>query len=287
MGVALPNELRQIVPDAVNRTIGSPEFQDRVAASLNRPLTQSIERELSHSLHNNIIPAFQKLAFETTREAITETERKHNETIARFEQLRYQDSQKIDQLMGTVKTLSDNMNTLVKQQADFQDQVRQAQDDYFAGQSPSTAPTPKGQHQQQQQQGYHPQQHPHQQPQPTPYHPQQHHGHQAHHQVQAKTPAQLEAEDIENLLKSGKYEDGTIKWLQSKERQAELFDEVMVHYRYDFLPNLSQLVLLSVSAAVSVKFEHKVAERLSWLEGVLNVLDPMVSVLKYFFVKRC
>lgn len=205
LGVALPSELRQIVPEVVNRTIGGPEFHDRVAASLNRPLAQSIERELSHSLHNNIIPAFQKLAFETTREAIAETERKHNEAIARFEQLRFQDSQKIDQLMGTVKTLSDNMNTLVKQQADFQDQVRQAQDDYMAGQSPSSAPTPKGQ------QGYHPQQHPHQQPQSSPYH-QQHHGHhQAHHQVPPKTPAQLEAEEIENLLKSGKYEDGTIK----------------------------------------------------------------------------
>jgi hypothetical protein len=67
------------------------------------------------------------------------------------------------------------------------------------------------------------------------------------------------------------------QWLQSKERQAELFDEVMVRYRYDFLPNLSQLVLLSVSAAVSVKFEQKVMERLSWLEGVLAVLDPMAS----------
>lgn len=60
----------------------------------------------------------------------------------------------------------------------------------------------------------------------------------------------------------------------------------MVHYRYDFLPNLSQLVLLSVSAAVSVKFEHKVAERLSWLEGVLNVLDPMVSLLLQLYNHR-
>lgn len=69
-----------------------------------------------------------------------------------------------------------------------------------------------------------------------------------------------------------------MQWLQSKERQAELFDEVVVRYRYDFLPNLSQLVLLSVSAAVSVKFEEKVFERLSWLEGVLAVLDPMVTL---------
>lgn len=53
---------------------------------------------------------------------------------------------------------------------------------------------------------------------------------------------------------------------------------MVVRYRYDFLPNLSQLVLLSVSAAVSVKFENKVFERLSWLEGVLAVLDPMVTI---------
>lgn len=52
----------------------------------------------------------------------------------------------------------------------------------------------------------------------------------------------------------------------------------MVRYRYDFQPNLSQLVLLSVSAAVSVKFDHKVMERLSWLEGVLAVLNPMVCL---------
>lgn len=75
-----------------------------------------------------------------------------------------------------------------------------------------------------------------------------------------------------------------MQWLQSKERQAELFDEVVVRYRYDFLPNLSQLVLLSVSAAVSVKFEEKVFERLSWLEGVLAVLDPMVTPLSVLHI---
>lgn len=53
---------------------------------------------------------------------------------------------------------------------------------------------------------------------------------------------------------------------------------MVVRYRYDFLPNLSQLVLLSVSAAVSIKFDNKVYERLSWLEGVLAVLDPMVTI---------
>lgn len=43
------------------------------------------------------------------------------------------------------------------------------------------------------------------------------------------------------------------------------------------MPSLSQLVLLSVSAAVTVNFENSVQDRINWLEGVLSVLNPKVS----------
>ncbi|KAI5852202.1 hypothetical protein BZA05DRAFT_337241 [Tricharina praecox] len=231
LAVSLPQELRAIVPNAVNQSLAQPDLLNRVTENLSRPLTQVVERELTHCIHNTMVPAFQKLAIETAQKAVTEAERKHNETITALEQMHRNDSRKIDQLMATVQQMAETMNNMAKNQAEFQEQVRQAQVEYYE------------------------------------------HGGQAIEPE--KSAEQLEAEEIEDLLRSGKYEDGTIKWLQSKERQAELFDEVMVRYRYDFLPNLSQLVLLSVSAAVSVKFEHKVMERLSWLEGVLAVLDPM------------
>lgn len=236
---SLPRELRSILPEAIGRTLTQPEMLNRISESLSHPLTQAVEREFSHCLHATVIPAFQKLAVETAQKAVIETERKQKETITALEQMHLNDSRKIDQLMATVKQLSETMTIMAKSQADFQEQVQQAQAEYYE-----------------------------QSPQPQPQQ-------QSQEQTMPKSQEQLEAEDIENLLRSGKYEDGTIKWLQSKERQAELFDELMVRYRYDFLPNLSQLVLLSVSAAVSVKFEHKVMERLSWLEGVLAVLDPM------------
>ncbi|KAI5787089.1 hypothetical protein EDC01DRAFT_617623 [Geopyxis carbonaria] len=241
VSVALPNELRAIVPDAVNHCLSQPDMLNRISDCLTRPLTQAVEREFQHSLHNSMIPAFQKMAMETAQKAVIESERKQNETIMHLENMHKQDSKKIDQLMATVKSLAETMDTMAKAQTDFQDQVRQAQEEYYGGHSNHPAAP---------------------EPARVAAPPQQ-------------TPEQIEAEEIESLLRSGKYEDGTIKWLQSKERQAELFDEVMVRYRYDFLPNLSQLVLLSVSAAVSVKFDNKVLERLSWLEGVLAVLDPM------------
>jgi len=231
LSTSLPHELRNVVPDAVNRALLQPDLLNRLSESLTHPLIQAVEREFSHNLHATLIPTFQKVAAETAQKAVFESERKQNETITTLQQMHLNDSRKIDQLMSTVKQLSETVSAMAKSQTEFQDQVRQAQADYSQANAAET--------------------------------------------TQQKSAEQLEAEEIEELLRSGKYEDGTIKWLQSKERQAELFDEVMVRYRYDFLPNLSQLVLLSVSAAVSVKFDHKVMERLSWLEGVLAVLDPM------------
>jgi len=249
LSLSLPTELQRVIPDAVRRTMSQPDITSRISESLIAPLTKTVELEFSHTLSTTIVPTFQRLAVDAINKVVVEADQKQNETIRMLEDMHQQDSRKIEQLMSAVQSMSETIagmaksqSDMAKAQADFQDQVRQAQAEYSQSYDSTAAPTP-------------------QQPKPQPK-PQ-------------KTPEQLEAEEIEGLLRSGRYEDGTIKWLQSKERQAELFDEVMVRYRYDPLPNLSQLVLLSVSAAVSVKFEHKIMERLSWLEGVLAVLDPM------------
>ncbi|KAH0610910.1 uncharacterized protein H6S33_011337 [Morchella sextelata] len=250
VGNAVPAELHAVIPDVLRRTLSQPEFLARLAETIAKPLSKAVENELSRSMQTAIIPAFQQIAIEGAQNIIKEQERKHHEMIANMERIHQQDSQKIDQLMGlvdVVKTMSDNIQAMAKSQNEFQEQVQRAQAEYVQAYEGGT----NGEQDV----------HAHARV-PTPPPPQ-------------LSPEELEAQEIENLLRNGKYEEGTIKWLQSKERQAELFDEVVVRYRYDFLPNLSQLVLLSVSAAVSVKFENKVFERLSWLEGVLAVLDPM------------
>lgn len=202
LSTSIPTELRQTVPDAVNRALSHPDMLNRISDALIHPLLQAVEREFSHSLHSSLIPNFQKYAMESARNAIAETERAHNETITRLEHMRIQDSKKIDQLMGTIMSLSESMNTLVKQQSDFQEQVRQAQEEFFAGQTSAAsqsrgAPEPLNHHQQHHQHQYpQHQQTPRQYQQPVP---------------PPKTAEQLEAEEIESLLKSGKYEDGTIK----------------------------------------------------------------------------
>ena len=170
---SINHELRSIMPEAVNRALLQPELITRLSDSMISPLTQAVEREFSHSLHTTIIPSFQKQAIETTQKTLVEVERKHNDAIAAFEQAQRNDSRKIDQLTTIVKQMAETMSAMAKNQADFQEQVRQAQAEYYE------------------------------------------HSPQVQAQTQVlepeKTPEQLEAEEIENLLMSGKYEDGTIK----------------------------------------------------------------------------
>lgn len=180
LSVSIPNELRQIVPDAVARALGHPELLRSISDQLVQPLTQAVQREFSHTLQNSIVPSFHRLALDAAQKTVLDVERKQNETIAKLEHLHVQDSQKIDTLIAQVQQLTETVSTMAKAQADFQDQMRQATDEYY-GQNQSHTPSVQAVNE------------------PPRVQPVQ------------KTPEQLEAEEIESLLRNKRYEDGTIK----------------------------------------------------------------------------
>jgi hypothetical protein len=66
------------------------------------------------------------------------------------------------------------------------------------------------------------------------------------------------------------------QWLQAN-RQVELFDEVFVLYRPELVQSFSQLVILSVCAAVSIQLSTNRVPRLRWMEVALNFINPRVS----------
>lgn len=183
VGSAVPAELHAVIPDVIRRTLSQPEFLARISESIAKPLSQAVENEMSRALQTAIIPAFRQVAIEGAQKIVVEQERKQNEMMAAMERVHLQDSQKIDQLMGlvdVVKAMSDNITAMAKSQAEFQEQVQRAQAEYVqayegAGeqevQAHARVPTPPPQ----------------------------------------LSPEQLEAQEIERLLRNGKYEEGTIK----------------------------------------------------------------------------
>ena len=62
------------------------------------------------------------------------------------------------------------------------------------------------------------------------------------------------------------------QWLQSA-RQGELFDLLFVRVNPRFLLNVTPLVALSVSAAITASFEKYIERRLEWLGTVLTNID--------------
>lgn len=72
------------------------------------------------------------------------------------------------------------------------------------------------------------------------------------------------------------------QWLQSG-RQDELFEKYFVRYSPEYLGQVSQLVALTVAAAITGLMDDFLAERLSWLEVILHNMDVLVSV---FVVSR-
>lgn len=174
----LPAELHAIVPEAIKKIFNQPEFMARIGEAVSRPLVYSVEQGISKTICDSLIPAFKQLLHETTTKSAAESDRKHNETIQALERMHIQDTQRIDQLTNTVKSLADIVQVMAKSQAEFQDQVQRAQAEYVQAyeQTGEPEPAPRA---------------------PTPPPP--------------PTPEQLEAEETERFLRNGRYEEGTIK----------------------------------------------------------------------------
>lgn len=85
--------------------------------------------------------------------------------------------------------------------------------------------------------------------------------------------ANPELEAIVNDVEQGRIEQGTIRWLQSSDPEM-VFREYFRKMDPIFLRGLSQIVVLSVAAAVtSTLNESYLGERLSWLEVSLGTVD--------------
>jgi hypothetical protein len=98
-------------------------------------------------------------------------------------------------------------------------------------------------------------------------------------EVEAVAPQSEELSEVERLtqmLRNAEYQQATIEWLQSA-NQAELFDHLFKFLNPLYLQQVSPLVALSVSAAITSSFETNVELRLEWLGTIVSNIDASVS----------
>jgi hypothetical protein len=91
------------------------------------------------------------------------------------------------------------------------------------------------------------------------------------------SPEELEVEEIGRLMDESKFEEASVKWLQSGQ-SVGLFDKLFINYTPDYLQTaVSPLVAFSVGITVANAFEQNVHARLDWIYTSLNTVDTKVS----------
>ncbi|KAJ5383366.1 hypothetical protein N7517_001277 [Penicillium concentricum] len=278
LGGAFNEELRQVLPKAVINAMQQPPVVKAVSDSVAQKLAPRIEAEVTRVMQSSIAPMIESLA-RTTKKVESDMERHFQAQINQYEAQRQSDTAKIEEISAVLRGLSKTVSLLAAHQGH---QIQQSQSPQHgnshrevlnvnkrsSGRQPSEnhvrMPQPLAQ--------------PVLQPQVIP--------------VQALAPApvpvaspvarspeEIEMGDVVQLINTGHFEQGTIKWLQSNQ-QADLFDNFFVHISPTYLSRLSAIVMLSVAVAVTTTMQTNIGQRLHWLEVVLQNVNPRDTDLR-------
>ncbi|OBW64530.1 MAG: DNA-directed RNA polymerase [Aureobasidium pullulans] len=230
----VPGELKASLAPAISAALQEKELQRVISEQTASKLAPQIEQSFATVLRNSIVPNFTSLAQTSTKKAVADVERRFTEQLRDAEVQRQKDNAKIEQLSDLVLGLSKTIHEMAAGQSAFQEQILKLQRQIAGDNSARSAVS-----------------------------------------TEADVVPSIEDPELDgitNLMTQGRYEEGTIQWLQS-ERQGELFDKLFVRINPAYLQRLSPLVSLSVSAALTSSFEQNVDERLQWLSAVLSTIN--------------
>jgi len=97
--------------------------------------------------------------------------------------------------------------------------------------------------------------------------------------VVPKSREELELDEITKLMEEGRYEEGSIRWLQSTQ-PVELFDNLFVRFTPEYLAtDVSPLVAFSVAVTVANSLATNTPQRLEWISSAFDAVDLRVRPL--------
>lgn len=260
---AIPHEIGTHLPVAISTAMQNPTHLRTLTEAISKRLNPSLETHFAEMMRTTISPTFQKLAVSAAEKVTSETENRVGAKFQEYEMDRQRDATKIDRLQVSMQSMLEMMAHMTEGQIAFQERILKDRNTTpqpaEVGSRPSSSaatmfrstPVPSRQILS---------------AQPSPIAP-----------PRKKSPEELEMDEIANLMDNGRYEEGSVRWLQSG-RSIELFDNLFVNYTPDYLRHeVSPLVAFSVGITVANSFEHNVQTRLDWIYTSLDTVDTRVS----------
>ncbi|KAL4952843.1 hypothetical protein BDW69DRAFT_15300 [Aspergillus filifer] len=240
----ISRELRQSLPESVTRALKQADVMKAVSDTVSQKLSTQVESQISKTVHDTIAPTLKTVALKAAEKVGTDVEQKLQAQAKQFQLQRQADAAKIDQLTELVRGLSETVSSLATSQTGFQNEVLRLNSLLAAQASPagkqiSEKPSTDS---------------------PAP-------------PAGSISPEAREIAEVAQLLREGRFEEGSVKWLQS-ENQADLFDRLFVYTDPAYLKALSPILALSVGVAVTSYLLTNTTERLAWLDVIFQTVDP-------------
>jgi len=229
----LVGQLKQGLPEA----LGAAMSNQQVLQALTEGVTAKISKRIDREIQQTVVPQIQTSAVQAATNVTKETEKRITEQLTRTDLKAREDTAKIDNLTKLTEDLLSTVHAMSETQQAMRSEITALQAEVQRLRS-------------------------HEVPSEI-----------AKVEQPAEPASDPELDSIISLMNEGRFEEGTIQWLQSR-NQSTLFDKFFVKFDPAYLQPLPSLVSLSVGAAVIQRLEENIHERLHWLSSVLSFVDP-------------
>ncbi|RMD43226.1 hypothetical protein DV735_g1955, partial [Chaetothyriales sp. CBS 134920] len=233
----VPRELASQLPATVKSALVSPQLSQSLYDGVTAKVTKQIETQMGDIIKRHIVPTFERLAATAAQHAASEALSQVQAELARFEEDRRRDAARIEQLNSMISGMAEALQSMSRAQLAFQEQLLTSGpvSTVQVNRSAEASARPSS--------------------------------------VKPLTQAEIELNEIADLMNQGKYEDGSIRWLHSTQ-QVELFDNLFVRYTPDYLStDVTPLVAFSIAVTVAKSLNTNTAARLEWILAAFDSVD--------------
>lgn len=256
MHSALPRELSSQLQAAMSNALQNPQVTRNLTDTVSQKVSKQTEHQLVGLIQKEIVPSFRTLAVEVAEKAASDVEARLRSEIQRFEHEKRQDTARLEKLSQVMKGMAETLQQLSDTQLAFQNQILKDRrqiallgDDMAApgSRQVSTARLSAS--------------------------PLQGVGQTSQ---KPKSAEEIEMEEIAQLLDDGRYEEASVKWLQSNQ-QSELFDRLFIRFTPEYLEtDVSPLIAFSIAVTIGNSLNTNIAQRLEWILAAFNAVDLTV-----------
>ncbi|KIW28910.1 uncharacterized protein PV07_04764 [Cladophialophora immunda] len=258
----VPHEMGVQLPIVLNTALQSPQMNRTISDTVSQKISKQIETQLNDLMQKHVVPTFKTLAASAAEKAASEVEVRLRNEIRQLENDRRSDLTRLEKLGQVLQATAEALQQMSDTQVAFQGQIlRDRRQLALLGETSSSpvsrqvstarmTPSPRAL--------------------PRPIVQRQ------------KTKEELELEEISHLMNEGRYEEASIKWLQSAQ-PSELFDKLFIHFTPEYLStDVSPLIAFSIAVTIGNTLTTNTAQRLEWISAAFNAVDladPEISDL--------